>query len=390
VPVHARAKRGDAFQGNGNDARALRSALDCSNCARRDRAGPLLQCAGHSPHRGVLGAPAYSEEESMVLGKLLCACALAATANIAWAQTDSTYPNRPIRLIVPYPPGASTNDILGRALAQRLGPVLGQQVVVENRSGASGTLGSEVAAKSAPDGYTLLVAVASPLAVGPAVYPKLGFHPVRDFAPIARIATIPYIMAVHPSLPVANAQELIALAKRRPGQINFASSGNGGTPHLCSELFKTVTGTDMTHIPYKGAGIAMVDLVGGQVQMFCTGATAFTGQIKAGRVKPIGVATLERLPQFPDIPTFHEQGVKGFEVNSWTGVVAPAKTPPEIIRKLYDAVAQVMKTDDMRSFMAGQGADVALLGPQEFGRYIEQEMVKWGKVARAAKLTASN
>jgi tripartite-type tricarboxylate transporter receptor subunit TctC len=326
----------------------------------------------------------------MRLQKLLCACVLAATAVGAWAQADGSYPNRPIRLIVPYPPGASTNDILGRGLAQRLGPVLGQQVVVENRAGASGTLGSELAARSSPDGYTLLVAVASPLAVGPAVYPKLGYNPVRDFAPIARIATIPYIMAVHPSLPVANAQELIALAKRRPGQINFASSGNGGTPHLCSELFKTVTGTDMTHIPYKGAGIAMIDLVGGQVQMFCTGATAFTGQITAKRVKPIGVATRERMPQFPDIPTFHEQGVKGFEVNSWTGVVAPAKTPPEIVRKVYEAIVKVMAAEDMKAFMAAQGAEVAVLGPREFGRYIEEEMVKWGKVARAAKLTASD
>ena len=326
---------------------------------------------------------------------LCCAGALAAVASGAWAQADPStgsqaYPNRPIRLIVPYPPGASTNDILGRGLAQRLGPVLGQQVVVENRAGASGTLGSEVAAKAAPDGYTLLVAVASPLAVGPAVYPKLGFDPVRDFAAVARIATIPYIMAVHPSLPVHNAQELIALAKRRPGQINFASSGNGGTPHLCSELFKSVTGVSMTHIPYKGAGVAMIDLVGGQVQMFCTGATAFTGQIQAKRVRPIGVATLKRLPQFPDIPTFDEQGLKGFEVSSWTGVVAPAKTPPEFVKKLYDAVAKTMATADMKSFITSQGADVALLGPQDFGRYIEQEIIKWGKVARAARLSASD
>lgn len=321
---------------------------------------------------------------------LCCIAMLAAVAGTTWAQTDSSYPNRPIRLIVPYPPGSSTNDILGRGLAQRLGPALGQQVVVENRAGASGTLGSELAARSTPDGYTLLVAVASPLAVGPAVYPKLGFHPVRDFAPIARIATIPYIMAVHPSLPANNAQELIALAKRRPDQINFASSGSGGTPHLCSELFKTVTGVSMTHIPYKGAGIAMIDLVGGQVQMFCTGATAFTGQIKAKRVKPIGVASLERLPQFPEIPTFHEQGVKNFEVNSWTGVVAPANTPPEIVKKLYDAIAKVMASSDMKNFIASQGAEVAVLGPQEFGRYIEQEMVKWGKVARAAKLSVND
>jgi tripartite-type tricarboxylate transporter receptor subunit TctC len=325
----------------------------------------------------------------MRVKKLACLCALVAATGSVAAQVEANYPNRPIRLIVPYPPGTSTNDILGRALAQRLGPVLGQQVVVENRAGASGTLGSELAAKSAPDGYTLLVAVASPLAVGPAVYPKLGYDPVRDFAPIARIATIPYIMAVHPSLPVHNAQELIALAKRKPGEINFASSGNGGTPHLCSELFKSVTGVDMTHVPYKGAGIAMTDLIGGHVQMFCTGATAFTGPIKSGRVRPIGVATLERLPQFPDIPTFQEQGLKGFEVNSWTGIAAPAKTPPQIVRILYEAIAKVLATEDMKQFMASQGAEVALLGPQEFGRYIEQEMIKWGKVARDAKLSAS-
>jgi len=319
----------------------------------------------------------------------IIASLLALTAGAALAQADA-YPSRPIRLIVPYPPGASTNDILGRGIAQRLSAVLGQQVVVDNRSGASGTLGSEVAAKSPPDGYTLLVAVASPLAVGPAVYPKLGFHPVRDFAPIARVAVIPYIMVVHPSMPVRGAKELIALAKAKPGQINFASSGNGGTPHLCSELFKSVAGIDMVHVPYKGAGIAMTDVVAGHVQMFCTGATALTAQIKANRVRAVGVATLKRLPSLPDIPTFHEQGLRGFEVSSWTGIVAPAKTPAAIVQRLHEALEKVAATDDMKSFIAGQGAALAMMGPQDFGRYIESEMIKWGKVAREAGLKASD
>lgn len=322
--------------------------------------------------------------------KLVCAAAMLACAAAALGQTDASYPNRPIRLIVPYPPGASTNDILGRGLAQRLTQVLGQQVVVDNRSGASGTVGSELAARAQPDGYTLLVAVASPLAVGPAVYPKLGYDPVRDFAPIARFAVIPYIMALNMSVPASNVKELIALAKSRPGQLNFASSGAGGTPHLCGELFKAVAGVDLIHVPYKGAGLAMIDLVGGQVQMFCTGATALSGQIKAKRVKPIGIAALERLPQMPDIATFDEQGLKGFEVNSWSGVVAPAKTPPQIVQRLYQAIGKVMATDDMKKFMTSQGAQIAVLPPQEFGRYIEQEMIKWGKVARAAGLKASD
>jgi tripartite-type tricarboxylate transporter receptor subunit TctC len=173
-----------------------------------------------------------------------------------------SYPNKPIRLIVPYPPGSSSNDILGRALAQRLSEALGQQVVVDNRSGGSGTLGSEIAAKSVPDGYTLLIGVAGPLSVGPSVYPRLGYDPVKDFAPIARFAVVPYVMVVNPSVPAASIKELIALAKARPGQLNYASSGNGGSPHLCGELFKSMAGIDMVHVPYKGAALAVVDVLG--------------------------------------------------------------------------------------------------------------------------------
>jgi tripartite-type tricarboxylate transporter receptor subunit TctC len=299
------------------------------------------------------------------------------------AATAADYPTHPIRLVVPYPPGASTNDILGRALAVRLGPVLGQTVVVDNRPGAAGTIGSELVAKAPPDGYTLLVAIQSPLALGPSMY-KLNFDPAKDLAPVARYASIPYAMVVTNSLPVHNVKELIALAKSKPGQLNYASSGAGGTPHMCSELFKRAAGIDLVHIPYKGAGEAVPAVVGGQVPIFCTGLTALSGQIKAGKVRAIGIATLKRSSLAPDIPTIAEQGLPGFEVVSWTGVAAPAKTPPAIIKKLYDAIAKVSNTPDMQQYMAAQGAEVALMGPDEFRAYIKADIEKWGKVIKAA------
>lgn len=303
---------------------------------------------------------------------------------LASAAIAADYPARPIRLVVPYPPGASTNDILGRALAIRLGPVLGQTVVVDNRPGAAGTIGSDLVAKAPPDGYTLLVAIQSPLALAPSMYDKLSYDPVKDFAPIARYAAIPYAMVVTNSLPVNNVREFIALAKAKPGSLNFASSGTGGTPHMCSELFKRAANVDIVHIPYKGAGDAVPAIIGGQVQMFCTGLTALMNQIKAGKVRSIGIATLKRSALAPDIPTIAEQGLPGFEVVSWTGVVAPAKTPPAIIRKLYDAIAKITATADMQNFMAGQGAEVALLGPDEFRAYIKDDIAKWAKVIKGS------
>jgi tripartite-type tricarboxylate transporter receptor subunit TctC len=293
------------------------------------------------------------------------------------------YPTRPIRLVVPYPPGASTNDILGRAMAVRLGPVLGTTVVVDNRPGAAGTIGSELVAKAPPDGYTLLVAIQSPLALGPSMY-KLNFDPLKDLAPIARYAAIPYALVVTNSFPAKNIQELIALAKAKPGGYNYASSGTGGTPHMCGELFKRAAGINLVHVPYKGAGEAVPAVVGGQVPIFCTGLTALSSQIKAGRVRALGIATLKRSALAPDIPTIAEQGLPGFEVVSWTGLAAPAKTPPAIIKKLYDAVAKVMAQPDMQQYMASQGAEVALMGPDEFRAYIKADTEKWSKVIKEA------
>jgi tripartite-type tricarboxylate transporter receptor subunit TctC len=310
---------------------------------------------------------------------LLC---LAAT-QVVLAQA---YPNRPIRLIVPYPPGASTNDILGRALALRLSAALGQQVVVDNRAGASGNVGSEMVARATPDGYTLLIGVAGPLAVGPSVYSKLGYNPITDLAPIAMYATVPYIFAVNPSLPVNNIKEMIALAKAKPGTLHFASSGNGGSPHLCGELFKVMAGVDIVHVPYQGAAIAMTDVLGGRVPIICTGATALAVHIKAGRVRPLGGAGLQRSPLMPELPTISEQGLTGFEVNSWTGLLAPAKTPEPVIRRLYETVAKIVNSDDMKNFLAGVGAEPALMDPKAFAAYLKTDTAKWAKVVKAANL----
>ena len=323
--------------------------------------------------------------------KAFIALLFAAAMHAASAQSASTgsgqaYPNRPIRLIVPYPPGSSTNDILGRALALRLTNELGQQVVVDNRSGASGNMGSELVAKSLPDGYTLLIGVAGPLAVGPAVYSNLGYDPIKDLAPIAMYASVPYILVVNPTVAANNVKELIALAKAKPGQMNFASSGSGGSPHLCGELFKVMAGIDIVHIPYKGAGIAMIDVLSGQIPMICTGATALSAHIKAGRLRPLGVASLKRSQLMPDIPTISEQGLIGFEVNSWTGLLAPAKTPEPIIRRLYEAVAKIDNSDDMKNFLASVGAEATLMGPREFGAYLKVDTARWAKVVKAAKL----
>lgn len=319
--------------------------------------------------------------------RLLITAALLGAAFPARAQAPTGhYPSRPIRLIVPFSPGSSTNDILGRGIAQRLTQALSQQVVVDNRPGAGGTSGSEIVAKAPADGYTLLVAIAGPLTVAPAVYKHIGYDATRDFSAVARVATIPYIMVVSNSVTATNVKELIALAKAKPGALSFASSGVGGSPHLCGELFKTSAAVDMVHVPYRGAGVATTDVLSGQIQMFCTGVTALNSLIKAGRMRPIGMATLKRSALMPDIPTLHEQGLKDFEVTSWTGIVAPAKTPRAIVNKLYDALAKIAQTEDMKNFVQQQGAEPALLGPDAFATEIKTDVVKWARVVKAAKI----
>jgi tripartite-type tricarboxylate transporter receptor subunit TctC len=319
----------------------------------------------------------------LVLVRCLMAVLSACMLQPAWAQS---YPNKPIRLIVPYPPGASTNDILGRGLAKRLSEALGVQVVVDNRAGAGGNIGSEIAAKSAPDGYTLLVGINGPLAIGPSIYANLGYDPLKDLAPIAMFASVPFVLVVNPSVPASDIKELIALAKAKPGQLNFAASGNGTTTHLCAELFKLSAGINAVHVPYKGGALVMVDLFSGRVQMYCTGLTAVISQIKSGKLRAVGLATLNRSPLIPDLPTISEQGLKSFEVNSWTGVLAPARTPEAIIRRLYNEVAKIVNDAEMRKFIADQGAEPVLMDPQQFSAYLKAETAKWAKVVKAANV----
>ncbi len=316
------------------------------------------------------------------------AVAVSCLASVACGAAGSDYPVRPIRLVVPFPPGSSSNDILGRALAQRLSKALGEQVVVDNRSGAGGTVGSDIVAKSAPDGYTLLIGTAGALAIAPSVYAKLPYDPVRDFAPVARFAATPYVMAVNNAVPARNVKELIALAKSKPGKLNFGSSGVGGSPHLCGELFNAMAGVAMTHVPYKGGAAATIDLAGGQIDMLCTGLTALTGPIENGKVRAIGIASLQRSELRPELPTIAEQGVPGFEVSSWSAVLAPAKTPQAIVSRLYEEIARIMKTQDMKNFVFTQGSDVALMSPQEFGPYLRADIAKWAKVVKAARIPA--
>ncbi len=298
------------------------------------------------------------------------------------------FPNRPVRLIMPFPAGTSVNDVLGRALAQRLSEPLGQQVIFDNRSGAAGTIGSEMVAKSPPDGYTLLLAVTGPMTIAPFVYPKLGYDTQRDFAPVAMVALAPYIIVVHPSVPAKNLKELIALAKAHPGKLLFASAGTGSTPHLCTELMMSMAGINMQHIPYKGGAPAMIDTIAGQAQVLCTSVTNAAPFIKQGKIRGIGVTPLKRSAVLPDLPTLDEQGLKGFDVSQWMGIVAPAKTPPAVVQRLHQDIARVVNSPEYTKFLYQQGGEPALMGPEEFGALIRAELARWGKLVKAIKVTA--
>lgn len=306
------------------------------------------------------------------------------------AQTAATnYPNRPVRIVMPFPAGTSVNDVLGRALAQRLAGELGQQVIWDNRAGAAGTIGSEMVARSAPDGYTLLWAVTGAMTIAPFVYKKLGYDTQRDFAPVAMVALAPYIIVVHPSLPAGNLKELIALAKKRPGDILFASAGTGSTPHLCTEMMLSMAGIKMTHVPYKGGTPAMVDTIAGHTQALCTSVTNAAPFIKQGKIRGIGVTPIKRSSVLPDLPTLDEQGLKGFDVSQWMGILAPAKTPPEIVQRLLQAVTRVVNDPDYVKFILQQGAEPALKGPDEFAALLRDELGRWGKLVKEVGVTAN-
>lgn len=304
---------------------------------------------------------------------------------LAGAASAQDYPVKPVRLVVPYPAGSSSNDIIARFLAQRLSTALGQQVLVENRPGAGGNVGSEYVAKSAPDGYTLLVATNGPQAIAPNVY-KLNYDNLKDLTPVAMVANVPYMLVVHPSLPAKNVREFIALAKSKPGQMLFASSGNAGTPHLCWELLKVMAKIDIVHVPYKGGAPAMMDTIGGQTQMYCTGLLAAVSQIKSGKLRPIGMATLERSPIMPEVPTVAEQGLPGFNVASWFGIMAPTNTPSAIVQRLFNEISKITESAEMKKFLLTQGAEPMVMDTSKFSTFLRAETEKWGKVVKSAGL----
>jgi tripartite-type tricarboxylate transporter receptor subunit TctC len=298
----------------------------------------------------------------------------------AWAQGG--YPAKPVRIVVPSAPGGGT-DITARIVAPRLAERLGQQVIVDNRPGAGTMIGGEVVAKSAPDGYTLLMGL-STLAINPAMYKKVLYDPVNDFAPITQVIAAPNMLVVHPVVPAKTVKELIAFARVRPGQLNYASAGQGTNPHLSMELFLSMTGLKIVHIPYKGFAPGIVDLVAGHVSLAT--ATMLTGlpHVRTGRLRLLGTTGAKRAAILPDAPTVAEAGVPGYEASQWYGVLAPARTPQGIIAKLNAEIVHILQTPDMKKRLAADGTEPVGNTPDEFGRYIKEEIVKWAKVAKAA------
>jgi len=295
------------------------------------------------------------------------------------------YPNRPVRIVIPLSPGGTT-DVPGRIVAQKLSETLGQQFFVENRAGAGGTIGADYVAKSKPDGYTLLL-TASPFVIAPHVYKNMPYDALADFAPVIRIASGPYVLVVHPSLGVKSVKELIALARKEPGKIDFASSGNGGAQHLVTELFMYMAGIKLNHVPYKGSGPAQQDLMSGIVKVSFVGTPIAIPHMKSGRLNALGVSTAKRSPEMPEVPTIAEAGVPGYEAIVWIGLLAPAGTPRDIVAKLNGEIGKLVRTDEVKKLIATTGMDPDPDTPEQFGAYLKGDYDKWGKVVRESGAT---
>jgi tripartite-type tricarboxylate transporter receptor subunit TctC len=303
------------------------------------------------------------------------------------AAESGTYPDRPIRMLVGFAPGGGT-DTTARALAGKMSERLGQQVIIDNRPGAAGNIATDIAARATPDGYTILMGTIAALAINPALYAKLPFDPLKDVIPITRAVDSTNILVVHPSVQVSSVKDLIALAKSKP--LNGGSSGVGGAGHLALELFNLQAGTNITHVPYKGGGPAMVDLIAGNINLIFATAASAVSHIKSGRIKALAVTTGKRSGLVPDLPTVAEAGLKDFEANNWYGILAPAKTPRPIIDRLNKEIVAVLNAPDIKAFLFKQGLDVAPSTPEAFASYIRSEKDKWEKVVKAAKLYHTN
>jgi len=291
------------------------------------------------------------------------------------------YPVRPVRMIVPFSPGGAT-DVPARILAQRLSEALGHQIVIDNRPGAGAVLGTDAVAKAPPDGYTLLL-TATTHVISASLYKKLPYDAIRDFAPVMLIGSGPNVLTVHPSLPAKNVRELISLAKARPGKIDYASSGNGSAQHLFGALFMSLADIRMMHIPYKGSAPATTDLIAGQVSVGFPGIALVLPHTKAGRLRALAVTSAERSKAMPDVPSIAEAGVPGYAATLWLGLLAPKGTPPEIVQKLYDEIAKVLRQPEVESAYLATGTDVTISNPEQFGRFVKAEYDKWAKVIKA-------
>jgi len=299
----------------------------------------------------------------------------------AWGQAD--WPSRPIRMVVPFPPGGPT-DIVARPVAQKLSEALGQQVIIDNKGGAGGTIGADFVAKAAPDGYTLLMGTVGTQAINATLYPALAYDPVRDFAAVTLVAAAPVALVVHPSVPAASVAELLALAREKPGTLTFGSAGSGTPGHLSGEIFKSMTGAQIVHVPYKGSAPAVTDLLGGQIALMFDPVQSVLQHIKSGKIRALGVSSAKRSAILPAVPTLAEAGVTGYETTAWWGVVAPAKTPREIVARLDQAIEKALADADFKGRLQEIGIETVGLGPEAFAKFQAAEIAKWGGAVRAA------
>jgi tripartite-type tricarboxylate transporter receptor subunit TctC len=313
----------------------------------------------------------------------ICKRLLATLAAVLFSASvfAQAYPVKPVRLVVPFPAGGST-DVLARVISLKASDNLGQQIIIDNRPGAGGTIGSELVAKSAPDGYTLLMATGSTHSIGPIVNPRIPYRVERDFVPIGLVANTASVLVVPISLPVKNLAEFIALAKAKPGRLNFGSSGNGTNSHLSGELFKAQAGVFITHIPYRGTGLVLTDMLSGQIDMLVDNFVTAQPHIRDGKLRVLGVTSLQRLPFLPDVPTLDEQGLKGYDVSNWFGLYAPRDTPPDIVAKVNTAYMQAMKDPDVLKRLNNLGATPMSSTPDEMGKAVAAETARWRKLIK--------
>ena len=311
---------------------------------------------------------------------------IVAAFGVSIGVAAQTYPAKTVRMIMPFPPGGSL-DVVARPLSQKMSELMGQQVVVDYRVGASGNIGTELVARAPADGYTCLINTL-PLVVNPSLYKKLPFDVSKDFAPVSLLASSPFVLVVHPSVPVKSVKELIALAKKQPGKLTYSSAGNGTNLHVAAELFKNLTATDMLHVPYKGGGPATVALLSGEVDLSFLGVVPASPYIKSGRLRAVGVTGKSRSAVLPDIATVAESGVPGYEFGSWYGIVVPTGTPADVVSALNGYIVKALRAPDMGQRLAAQGAEIIASSPAEFGKHMQSELVRWAKVIKAAGVRA--